>query len=116
MPVVCGEETGVGRVPAGFIGNCPTRGTVIDAKEMAAWMAEKVDQEGCLYQEDAADYLLRSKASELLRINSAGNEVLGREVLGAFLKLTRKTVVWARSERYWRHRVAEDPPGRETEL
>ena len=83
---------------------------------MAAWMTEKVEREGCLYQADAVDYLLQSNASELLRINYAGNEMLGREVLGAFLELTRETVVWARSERYWRRRLAEDPPARETEL
>jgi hypothetical protein len=86
---------------------------VIDATAAANWMLRQLERDGCVYQDDAVDYLTRANASGLLRENADGNEVLGREVLEAFKALTEKTVVWVRSDFYWRWRVAEDEPGRE---
>lgn len=76
-------------------------------------MLAQIEREGCLYQDDVVDYLASSGQAGLLRENDEGNEVLGKAVLAAFLALTAETVVWVKSDRYWRNRVAEDEPGRE---
>ena len=80
---------------------------------VAAWMLAQVEREGCLYQDDVVDYLVKAKQEDLLTENADGNQVVGRAVLAAFLKLTTTTVVWVKPERYWRWRVAEDEDGRE---
>lgn len=76
-------------------------------------MLSLVENEGCLYQDDVVDYIVRAKSDDLLRENADGNLVLGLPVLNAFKKITETTVVWVRSEFYWRLRVPEDEPGRE---
>lgn len=80
---------------------------------VAAWMLVQVEREGCIYQDDVVDYLVKAKLEDLLTENADGNQVVGKAVLAAFLKLTANTVVWVKPERYWRWRVAEDEPGRE---
>lgn len=86
---------------------------MISASEVAAWMLSELNQHGCIYQDDVVDYLVRAKADELLRENAEGNQVIGKSVLDAFMKKTQTTVVWVKSDRYWRFRVAEDELGRE---
>ncbi len=81
--------------------------------EVAAWMLAQVEREGCIYQDDVVDHLVKAKREDLLTENADGNQVVGKPVLAAFLKLSETTVVWVKSERYWRWRVAEDEPGRE---
>ena len=85
----------------------------MNAADTAQWMSEQLREEGCLYQDDVVDHLVRAKAESLLRENSQGNLVLGTSVLSAFRKLTADDVVWVRPDRYWRYRVPEDEPGRE---
>lgn len=80
---------------------------------VAAWMFAQVKRDGCIYQDDVVDYLVKAKREDLLTENADGNQVVGRAVLAAFLKLTATTVVWVKPERYWRWRVAEDEEGRE---
>lgn len=83
------------------------------AEETALWMADALERDSCLYQDDVVDHLVRSRCESLLRENADGNLVIGRPVLNAFKKLNAETVVWVRRERYWRYRVAEDEPGRD---
>lgn len=80
---------------------------------VAAWMLVQIEHEGCIYQDDVVDYLVKAKREDLLTENADGNQVVSRAVLAAFLKLTASTVVWVKPERYWRWRVAEDEEGRE---
>lgn len=86
---------------------------MIDATTAATWMLQQLERDGCVYQDDVVDYLTRANGAHLLRENADGNEVLGRDVLEAFKAMTEKTVVWVKSDFYWRWRVAEDEPGRE---
>lgn len=81
--------------------------------EVAAWMVSQIERDGCIYQDDVVDFLVKSNAEYLTRENSEGNLVVGKEILAAFLVLTKETVVWVKPDRYWRLRVAEDEPGRE---
>ena len=80
---------------------------------VAAWMLAQVEREGCIYQDDVVDYLVKAKREDLLTENADGNQVVSKAVLAAFRKLTEATVVWVKPERYWRWRVAEDEPGRD---
>jgi hypothetical protein len=80
---------------------------------VAAWMLVQVEREGCIYQDNVVEYLVKAKREDLLTENTDGNQVIGKTVLTAFLKLTATTVVWVKPERYWRWRVAEDEPDRE---
>ncbi|WP_411827777.1 DUF6953 family protein [Luteolibacter sp. AS25] len=79
----------------------------------AKWMFDILSKDGCLYQDDVVDHLVRSKAEDLLRENADGNLALSARVLNAFRKLEPVDVVWVRPDRYWRFRVTEDEPGRE---
>lgn len=80
---------------------------------VAAWMMSLLERDGCVYQDDVVDMLTKNGGAELLRENADGNEVLGGPLLDAFMKMSAKTAVWVKSERYWRWRVAEDEQGRE---
>lgn len=85
----------------------------MDAKEVSIWMKSKLDSDGCLYQDDVVDYLVRTSENSLLRENSDGNLVLERKLLAEFRKLTKDDVVWVKPDKYWRFRILEDEPGRD---
>lgn len=77
------------------------------------WMLTALAKDGCLYQDDVVDHLVKTDNAVMLMENSDGNEVLGRSLLNEFKKATEPDVVWVKSGRYWRYRVAEDEPGRD---
>ncbi|MBB4515849.1 DUF6953 family protein [Paraburkholderia fungorum] len=85
----------------------------MDAVTAATWMLAKLERDGCVYQDDVVDHLVKAKADALLRENADGNLVVGRALLDAFKQITETTVVWVKPDRYWRWRVKEDEPGRE---
>ncbi|GAA4413858.1 hypothetical protein GCM10011450_22410 [Advenella faeciporci] len=80
---------------------------------IAAWMLAQIERDGCIYQDDVVDFLVKAKREDFLTENAEGNQVIGKDVLMMFRKLTETTVVWVKPERYWRWRVAEDEPGRD---
>ena len=84
-----------------------------EVSDVIAWMKIQIDKDGCLYQDDVVDYLVRRNQEEMLRENSDGNLVVGTAVLTAFLNETKEAVVWVKPECYWRFRVPEDEAGRE---
>ena len=81
--------------------------------QVASWMLAHIERDGCIYQDDVVDMLVKARADSLLRENADGNLVLGKLVLDAFMEVSAAAVVWVKPERYWRSRVAEDEPGRE---
>lgn len=85
----------------------------MSSRDIAQWMLDRLQAEGCIYQDDVVDYAIKVSGEALLRENADGNLVLGKAVLDAFMQLTKETVVWVKPERYWRWRVTEDEPGRE---
>lgn len=85
----------------------------MEANDIATWMLAELRRDGCVYQDDVVDYVLRMRHEMLLRENADGNVVLGNEILAAFRKRTEETSVWVKPDRYWRPRVAEDEPGRD---
>ena len=86
---------------------------MISAEDTTRWMLSMLERDGCIYQDDVVDFLVKNAADNLLRENADGNLVLERVVLSSFKKLTETNVVWVKPDRYWRYRVAEDEPGRE---
>jgi hypothetical protein len=119
VSVVRGEEARTGRFSSGQFENLRSAASagsgikVMDAATTAKWMLAAMERDGCIYQDDVVDYLVRASAEALLRENSDGSQVIGKEVLDAFRKITETTVVWVKPDRYWRWRVAEDEPGGE---
>lgn len=85
----------------------------INKENILSWMLQILKKDGCLYQDDVVDYLVKNRAEDLLVENADGNLALSRQVLNLFLKHTTEDVVWVKPQRYWRYRVAEDEPGRE---
>lgn len=85
----------------------------MDINKTASWMLLLLQNDGCLYQDDVVDKLVKSSSEELLRENSDGNLVLDRKLLNAFRKLTEVNVVWVSTGKYWRFRVLEDESGRD---
>lgn len=85
----------------------------MDENSIASWMFDQIHHEGCMYQDDVVDHLVKAKREDLLTENADGNLVIGKAVLAAFRKLTPENVVWVKPDRYWRFRVAEDEPGRD---
>ncbi len=77
------------------------------------WMLANLEKDGCLYQEDVVDYLVKNNQMNFLKENSDGNLVLKLSVNSAFKTQTEDNVVWVKPDRYWRYRVPEDEPGRE---
>ncbi|WP_367106621.1 hypothetical protein [uncultured Psychrobacter sp.] len=74
-------------------------------------MIDKLQNDGCLYQDDVVDYIVRSGDESFLRENADGNLVLDRPLLKSFKDVT-SDVVWVQSDFYWRYRVVEDEGGR----
>ncbi|WP_305838745.1 DUF6953 family protein [Photobacterium leiognathi] len=85
----------------------------MDIQSVALWMQSMLDTDGCLYQDDVVDFLVKKQKEELLRENADGNLVIGRPVLNAFKKLNESSVVWVKADKYWRFRVPEDEDGRD---
>lgn len=84
----------------------------MESTEIAKWMLNMLEKDGCIYQDDVVDYLIKSKEESFLIENNDGNQVLSKPVLEEFKKLTSENVVWVLSGFYWRYRVAEDEPSR----
>lgn len=85
----------------------------MDSQSVAIWMQRALEKDGCLYQDDVVDFLVKNELEALLRENADGNLVLGRKILEAFKKLNAESVVWVKPDKYWRFRVLEDEAGRE---
>ena len=80
--------------------------------QVIQWMLYTLERDGCLYQEDVVDYLVKNDLMTLMRENPDGNLVLKLSVNSAFKKKTEENVVWVSPDRYWRFRVPEDDLGR----
>ncbi|HAS1554109.1 ATP-dependent RNA helicase HrpA [Enterobacter hormaechei] len=72
-----------------------------------------MQQNGCLYQQDVVDYLVRNGNEQHLKENADGNHALSPKIIAKFRVDSGKDVVWVKPDMYWRYRVPEDEPGRE---
>lgn len=85
----------------------------MELEDVIQWMLASMRKDGCLYQEDVVDYLVKQNKMVFLKENADGNLVLKLSVNSGFKKLTEENVVWVKPDRYWRYRVPEDEPARE---
>ncbi|HBE5941961.1 TPA: ATP-dependent RNA helicase HrpA [Citrobacter freundii] len=69
--------------------------------------------DGCLYQQDVVDHLVKSGNEQHLKENADGNQALSTKVINAFRVESGENVVWVKPDKYWRYRVPEDEGGRE---
>ncbi|HHN8303688.1 DUF6953 family protein [Morganella morganii] len=85
----------------------------MDANSIAYWMQSQLEKDGCLYQDDVVDFLVKNVQESFLKENADGNLAIATSVLTAFKKINSGTVVWVKPDLYWRFRVPEDEEGRE---
>ncbi|MEO4110901.1 DUF6953 family protein [Acinetobacter pittii] len=85
----------------------------MELKDVIEWMLANLEKDGCLYQDDVVDYLVKNNQMDFLKENSEGNLVLKLSLNSGFKKKTEENVVWVKPDRYWRYRVPEDESGRE---
>lgn len=71
-------------------------------------MMKRLKSEGCLYQQDVVDYLVKGDNEQHLKENADGNQALSTKVISHFRVDSGPDVVWVKPEKYWRYRVAED--------
>ncbi|MGX9362240.1 DUF6953 family protein [Pantoea ananatis] len=81
--------------------------------DVCTWMMSNLANDGCIYQQDVVDYLVKLDSEHLLKENADGNLVLSTSVITQFRKLSANDVVWVKPDKYWRYRVPEDEEGRE---
>lgn len=73
----------------------------------------ELKHDGCLYQQDVVDYLVKGGQEQHLKENADGNQALSTKVINKFRADSGVDVVWVKPDKYWRYRVAEDEDGRE---
>lgn len=84
-----------------------------NANDVAKWMLEKIEKDRELYQADTVFEIEKRFGGQYVYENENGNMAIDRTVLKEFRKLTGKTIVWERGERYWRFRQKGDELGRQ---
>jgi len=76
-------------------------------------MMHLLEKDGCLYQQDVVDYLVKNDQENHLKENADGNQALSIKVINKFRVDSGNDVVWVKPDKYWRFRVHEDEDGRE---
>ncbi len=76
-------------------------------------MMGELKHDGCLYQQDVVDYLVKGGQEQHLKENADGNQAISTKVINKFRADSGVDVVWVKPDKYWRYRVAEDEDGRE---
>lgn len=80
----------------------------ISAADVASFMLECLSSDNILYQ-NVVVYEIQSRfGDEFVYTNDNGNLAIGKDVLGAFRKLTEGDVIWDRRDRFWRFRENYD--------
>jgi len=76
-------------------------------------MLDELKRKGDLYQDASVREIAKKFGSQFTYSNDNGNEAIRKDVLSAFRKLSKDTVVWEREDRYWRMRKPGDKLARE---
>ena len=86
---------------------------MLSVDDISSWMMSALSRDGCLYQQDVVDYLVKESNEQHLKENADGNQALSTKVINKFRVESGENVVWVKPEKYWRYRVPEDEDGRE---
>lgn len=85
----------------------------MNADDAAKLMLERFgEQNGVLYQEYAATLLLHMNDPNLAYYDTNSNVCIAKSVLAKFNDLT-SDLVYERTDKFWRHRLPSDLPGRQ---
>jgi hypothetical protein len=76
-------------------------------------MLDELKRNGDLYQDSVVGEIAKKFGSQFTYTNDNGNEAIRKDVLSAFRKISKGTVVWEREDRYWRMRKHGDASPRE---
>ena len=82
------------------------------ATQVAVWMLKELKLRGKLRQ-DTLVYEIAEKFGSQFTYEKNGNLAIRIDVLAAFRKLTRDSVVWVQEDCYWRMRDPHDSPRRQ---
>jgi hypothetical protein len=82
-------------------------------KQVAEWMLEELKRQGKLHQDTVVFKIVQEFGTQFTYDNEDGNLAIRRDVLAAFRKLTKDSVVWIQEDSYWRLREPHDVPGRQ---
>lgn len=86
---------------------------VLTIDDVSSWMMSVLLSDGCLYQQDVVDYLVKKHNEQHLKENTDGNQALSTKLINKFRVDSGDNVVWVKPDKYWRYRVSEDDEGRE---
>ena len=53
-------------------------------EDVSSWMMHLLEKDGCLYQQDVVDYLVKNDQRNHLKENADGNQALSTEVINKF--------------------------------
>ena len=81
--------------------------------QVAEWMLEELKRQGKLHQDTVVFEIVEQFGTQFTYNNEDGNLAIRRDVLAAFRKLTKDSVVWIQEDSYWRVREPHDVPGRQ---
>ena len=56
----------------------------MELKDVIEWMLANLEKDGCLYQDDVVDYLVKNNQMDFLKENSEGNLVLRLSINSGF--------------------------------
>lgn len=84
----------------------------MSARDVAKWMAAKVDSGSILYQDAAASQIRAQFGEQYVYMNKNRNLAINKNVLTEFRNLA-PDAVWERGARCWRQRRSYDKPGRQ---
>jgi len=82
---------------------------MVDANEVADWMASEVEVEGFLYRETAVTQIAERFGDEFIYVDADGTSAISEAVLSAFRRLTEGAVIWDPWDKCWRQRQVHDP-------
>lgn len=81
-------------------------------KQIAAWMHQEFERQGCLNQYSAARGIMTKFGQQHLYKNANGNWAINKSILAEFRKLTAETALWSRSDQRWVKRREHHPTGK----
>jgi len=81
------------------------------ATQVAEWMLEELKRQGKLYRDTLVFEIAEKFGSQFTHENKNGSLALRKEVLAAFGKLTKDSVVWNQAGRFWWKHMPSDRLG-----
>jgi hypothetical protein len=83
------------------------------ATQVAGWMLKELKRRCKLHQDIVVFEIVEKFGSQFTYDNQNGNLAIRRDVLAAFRKLIKDSVVWVQEDCYWRMREPHDASGRQ---